>query len=58
MKEIGFQNDTLFMNKVTLQNNILMKEEFEDTKGAISICISKKNRQHNGQMKKTLKQDH
>ena len=47
MKEIGFQNDTLFMNKVTLQNNILMTEEFEDTKGAISIRISKKNRQHN-----------
>ena len=59
MKEIGFQNDTLFMNKVTLQNNILMKEEFEDTKGAISIRISKKNRQHNGQMKKkTLTQNH
>ena len=29
-----------------------MKEEFEDTKGAISIRISKKNRQHNGQKKK------
>ena len=27
-------------------------EEFEDTKGAIRICISKKNRQHNGQKKK------
>jgi hypothetical protein len=29
-------------------------EEFEDTKGVImiSICISKKNRQHNGQKKK------
>jgi hypothetical protein len=52
MKEIGFQNDTLFMNKVTLQNNILMTEEFEDTKGAISIRISKKNIQHNGQKKK------
>ena len=26
------------------------QEEFEDTKGAIRICISKKNRQHNGQM--------
>ena len=24
-------------------------EEFEDTKGVIRICISKKNRQHNGQ---------
>jgi hypothetical protein len=29
-----------------------MQEEFEDTKGAIRICISKKNRQHNGQKKK------
>ena len=28
-----------------------MQEEFEDTKGAIRIRISK-NRQHNGQMKK------
>jgi hypothetical protein len=27
-----------------------MKEEFEDTKGAIRIRISKKNRQNNGQM--------
>jgi hypothetical protein len=26
--------------------------EFEDTKGVIRICISKKNRQHNGQKKK------
>ena len=29
-----------------------MKEEFEDTKLATRICISKKNRQHNGQKKK------
>ena len=29
-----------------------MYEEFEDTKGVIRICISKKNRQHNGQKKK------
>jgi hypothetical protein len=28
------------------------EEEFEDTKGAIRIRISKKNRKHNGQMKK------
>ena len=27
-------------------------EEFEDTKGAMTIRISKKNRQHNGQKKK------
>ena len=29
-----------------------MQEEFEDTKGAIRIRKSKKNRQHNGQKKK------
>ena len=29
-----------------------LKEVFEDTKGAIRIRISKKNRQHNGQKKK------
>ena len=28
------------------------QEEVEDTKGVIRICISKKNRQHNGQRKK------
>ena len=33
---------------LTVQPN---SEEFEDTKGAIRICISK-NRQHNGQKKK------
>jgi hypothetical protein len=27
-------------------------EEFEDTKGVIRTCISKNNRQHNGQKKK------
>jgi len=29
-----------------------LKEDFEDTKGAIRFRISKQNRQHNGQMKK------
>jgi hypothetical protein len=28
------------------------QEEFENTKGVIRIRISKKNRQHNGKMKK------
>jgi hypothetical protein len=28
------------------------EEEFKDTKGVIRACISKKNRQHNGQKKK------
>ena len=31
---------------------VIQQEEFEDTNGAIRICISKKNRQHNGQDKK------
>ena len=30
----------------------ILEEEFVDTKGAIRIRISKKNRQHNGQKKK------
>jgi hypothetical protein len=30
----------------------LVEQEFEDTKGAIRIRISKKDRQHNGQKKK------
>ena len=30
----------------------MMYKEFEDTKGAIRIRISKKNRQHSGQKKK------
>ena len=33
-------------------SNIKKGEEFEDTKEVIRICISKKNRQHNGQKKK------
>jgi len=35
--------------------NGLHKKEFEDTKGVIRIRKSKKNRQHNGQMKKVQK---
>jgi hypothetical protein len=31
---------------------LFAEEEFEDTKGAIRIRISKKNRQHSGQKKK------
>jgi hypothetical protein len=33
-------------------SNLIFIEEFEDIKGVIRIRISKKNRQHNGQMKK------
>ena len=29
-----------------------LNEKFEDTKGVIRICISKRNIQHNGQKKK------
>jgi hypothetical protein len=36
-------------------NTSYPEEEFEDTKGAIIICKSK-NRQHNGQKKKTEEQ--
>ena len=34
----------------------MLDEEFEDTKGAIRIHISKKNREHNGQKKKYKRQ--
>jgi hypothetical protein len=34
----------------------IFKEEFEGTKGVIKICKSKKNRQHNGEKKKTKEQ--
>ena len=39
---------------ISLQEKVshLYKEEFEDTKGVIRICISKKSRQHNGPKKK------
>jgi hypothetical protein len=33
----------------------VIEEEFEDTKGAIRIRLSKKNRQHNGQKEKVQK---
>ena len=36
--------------------DFIIHEEFEDTKGVIRICISKKNRQHNDQ-KKTVQKD-
>jgi len=31
---------------------VVIEEEFDDTKGIIRICKSKKNREHNGQKKK------
>jgi hypothetical protein len=41
-----------FWARWVVGTNILLYEEFEDTKGVIRIRISKKNRQHNGQKKK------
>ena len=38
--------------KITSHDRIV-KEEFEDTKGVLRICKSKKNKQHNGQNKRT-----
>ena len=35
-------------------NCIWHGEQFEDTKGVIRICKSKKDRQHNGQKKKDI----
>ena len=37
----------VFPQDIILDSIVL--EEFKDTKGAIRICKSKKNRQHNGQ---------
>ena len=45
----------LFNMNVLIYIQRVLKEEFEDTKGAIRIRISKKNRQHNGQKKKVQK---
>jgi hypothetical protein len=42
----------LVINSTKVQRSLDWEEEFEDTKGAIGIRISKKNRQHNGQKKK------
>jgi hypothetical protein len=41
-------------NKWNICNTLeyIDQEEFEETKGAIRICIWKKNRQHNDQKKK------
>jgi hypothetical protein len=42
-------NQNPYIEEQTTQRQ---KEEFEDTKGAIRIRISKKNKQHKGQLKK------
>ena len=41
-----------FMHCIQWMFFAYVQEEFEDTKGAIRIRISKTNRQHNGQKKK------
>jgi hypothetical protein len=40
------------MHACTYLSRTIIQEEFEDSKGAIRIRISKKNGQHNGQKKK------
>jgi hypothetical protein len=42
----------LFEFQISTKDMDVNQKEFEDTKGAIRILISKKNRQHNGQKKK------
>ena len=35
------------LSRITSISKLYSKEQFEDTKGVIGICISKKNRQYN-----------
>ena len=52
-RHLFWQNQNIAHNwKNITKHYTLHEEEFEDTKGAIRIRISKKNRQHNGQKKK------
>ena len=37
---------------IILSHKGVIKEEFEDNKGVIRICKSKKDKQHNGQKEK------
>ena len=50
----SYMTENLHENVDILFNahNTFLEEEFEDTKGASRIGISKKNRQHNDQEKK------
>ena len=41
-----------FVDLCTFSSAIVFWEEFEDTKGIIRMCKSKKNRQHNDQKKR------
>ena len=43
--------DSLIINRVDGEYSFELKEEYEDTKGVILICMSK-NRQHNVKQKK------
>ena len=45
----------MFLEQSWAEGDHRDKEQFEDTKGAIRIRISKKNKQHNGQKKKVQK---
>jgi len=42
----------IVLELTAITEHICLEEEFEDTKGAIRIRTSKKNRQHNDQKKK------
>ena len=52
---IFVQNESLFLNKKLWKHRPLSitRLELEDTKGVIRNRISKRNRQHNGQRKRT-----
>jgi hypothetical protein len=49
-----FLDIKLIFSLISLKDivTLILKEEFEDTKGVIRIRISKKTREHNGQKKK------
>jgi hypothetical protein len=44
-------NQSLVLCACFVDRFVHLEEEFKDTKLVIKICISKKNRQHNGQKK-------
>ena len=53
MSRIAFMLNNLSL--ILYQVSIIHLEEFEDTKGVIIICKSKKDRLHNGQAKNDKK---
>jgi hypothetical protein len=57
-KEINCDSVCFIWKKKIAKERNTREEEFKDTKGAISIRISQKNRQHNGQKKKVQTDNH